>query len=71
MVMKPRPLPELAQFRQKMKWSRKDLAAELDIREVTVWRWETGQRRPARKYVPQVSEMTGIPAAELMGIEAA
>lgn len=63
-----RPLPELTKYREDLGLSRGKLAESMGVSAVTIWRWETGERRPARKYVPKVAEMTGIPAVELMGV---
>ena len=67
-MISPRPLPELTAYRKARKLSRRALGEILGVTETTVWRWEAGQRRPDREFVPALAEMTGVPAAELMGV---
>lgn len=66
----PRPLRELKTYRQEHEppLSRSALAKSLGVSRQTVHRWEEGKRRPDKRYVPTLSEMTGVPILELMGI---
>lgn len=65
-----RPLSELAAYRERHNppLSRGDLAKQMNVSSVTIFRWEKGQRRPDRRYVPTIAEMTGVSALELMGV---
>lgn len=36
---------------------------------VTVSRWENGDTAPHRRYLPKISEFTGVPIAALMGMD--
>jgi transcriptional regulator with XRE-family HTH domain len=68
--MDMRPLPELAEYRERQNppLSRGDLAKQLDVSSVTIFRWEKGQRRPDKRYIPTIAEMTGVSPLELMGV---
>lgn len=68
--MDMRPLPELAEFRERQvpPLSRGDLAKRLAVSSVTIFRWEKGQRRPDKRFIPAIAEMTGVPPLELMGV---
>lgn len=63
-----RPLPELKAYREQRELSVKGLADELGVSAAAISRWETGERRPHKKYVPIISELTGVPPLELMGV---
>lgn len=63
-----RPLQELEAYRTARRLSRKDLADKMGVTETTIWRWEVGARRPAREYVSELSKLTGVSAATLMGV---
>ena len=45
--------------------SRRDLALILGVAEVTVWRWEMGERQIEIAKLPKVVQKTGIPASLL------
>lgn len=68
--MNIRPLTELREYRDRQEppLSRLELARRFGVSRVTVARWEMGLRRPDREYIPELSKMTGVPAAELMGV---
>jgi DNA-binding transcriptional regulator YiaG len=51
-------LPErLIGYRKIHGLSRKKLARILGVDEGTLWRWETEQRRPAKKYVDRIEAL--------------
>lgn len=37
----------------------------LGVSKVTLWRWETGNRKISEDLLPEISRKTGIPVAEL------
>lgn len=41
------------------------LAAMLQVKRVTVYRWEKGDRFPDRKHWPRIKEVTGLSADDL------
>ena len=49
--------------------SQTELAARLGVSRATVWRWEKGERTPDRKFLPTLSNLTGAPIAELIGLK--
>lgn len=64
-MSKPHPL---ADFRERRGLSRVQLADELGVTEATVCRWELGQRTPRGAMLQKVCEVTGIPAADIIGL---
>lgn len=42
-----------------------DLAKDLNVAPNTVWRWENGDRKIDPEKLSDISQITGIPAAEL------
>jgi transcriptional regulator with XRE-family HTH domain len=61
-----RPLTVLKNFRASRGLTQADLGRELGgLSDVTISRWETGERRIDDGLVPKVAEYTGIPRAEL------
>lgn len=58
-------IPQLAAYREREGVTRKVLADRLGVSAVTLWRWESGERRIDVKKLPKVSKTTGIPAADL------
>ncbi len=51
-------LPErLRAYRRRYGISRQKLAGILEVDEATLWRWETGQRRPAKKYLQRIEAL--------------
>jgi transcriptional regulator with XRE-family HTH domain len=50
---------------QTPKLSQAELAAKLGVARLTVHRWETGERKIGPSLIPNVTEITGIPAREL------
>lgn len=67
-MSKIKPLRELTDWRKANEISRKELANKLGVTETTVWRWEMGERAPARRYLPRMSRLTGISPAALLGV---
>lgn len=50
---------------QEPKLTQPDLARLLGVGRSTVYRWETGDRKPDVELLPRITEKTGIPAREL------
>lgn len=67
-----RPLIELREHRenQNPRISQREMAEVLGVTRVTVARWEMGLRRPDRKFIPELSRITGRSPAELLGVDA-
>jgi DNA-binding transcriptional regulator YiaG len=65
------PNQSLIEFRNERRLSRADFGAALDVTEVTVWRWETGKRKPRGDNLKRICELTGLSAAVVLGIEQA
>jgi transcriptional regulator with XRE-family HTH domain len=59
------PLKILADYRAAAGKTQADLAKDLDVAEMTVSRWETGDRKIGIKSLPTVAEKTGIPESKL------
>lgn len=59
------PLTVLRDYRTSRKLTQAALGKELGVPDVTVSRWETGERRIDDQLLPRVAEITGIPRAEL------
>lgn len=55
----------LKTYRESNSLSRDDLAALIGVDRATVFRWETGQRKPGVEKLSKITEVTGIPAKEL------
>jgi transcriptional regulator with XRE-family HTH domain len=66
--MRFRPLKELRQFREENNLSQQLLAESLGVTPAAVSRWETGERRPDRSYIPHLASMTGIDLMTLLGV---
>lgn len=54
-------LPALRKYRVAKGLTQAALGKELGVTDVTVSRWETGQRKVDDDLLPMVSERTGIP----------
>jgi transcriptional regulator with XRE-family HTH domain len=69
--MNIRPLRELAEYRERQDppLSQEAFARQMGITKATVSRWEAGKRRPDRKYVPMLAEITGVTPLELTGLD--
>lgn len=67
-MTKKRPLAELVAYREKRKLSRRAMAEEIGVRPNTIWRWEAGEQRPDREYLPKLSQITGLSPAEIVGL---
>jgi len=59
------PLKVLAEYRARAGKNQTSLAKDLGVAEMTISRWETGDRKIGIKKLPLVSEKTGIPKREL------
>lgn len=55
----------LAAYRKTAGFTQKALAGELGVAEMTVSRWETGERKIGVKKLADVATFTGIPKREL------
>ncbi|MDQ5979573.1 MAG: helix-turn-helix protein [Verrucomicrobiota bacterium] len=55
----------LAAYRKSTGITQKALAGELGVAEMTVSRWETGERKIGVKNLADVAKLTGIPKREL------
>ena len=63
-----RPLIEMKNWRKQNGMTRAMAAKHFGVSPVTVWRWEAGERRPARHLAARVSEEINVPLATLLGI---
>jgi len=63
-----RKLIELTSWRTRNGLSRAAAAEHFNVSPVTIWRWEAGERRPARHLAGRVSEETDVPLEVLLGI---
>ncbi len=59
------PVPALIEYRAQKGLTQAKLGEELGVTDVTVSRWETGQRKVDDDLLPIVSEKTGIPQLKL------
>lgn len=59
----------LKTYRAEKGLTQEDLAQELGVWPLTVSRWERCDRTPRRKDAKRISELTGIPVAELLTAE--
>jgi len=55
----------LAAYRKSAGFTQKALAGELGVAEMTVSRWETGERKIGVKNLNEVAKLTGAPKHEL------
>lgn len=60
-----RPLLALTEYRKTSGKTQADLATDFKVAEMTVSRWETGDRKIGVKSLPSISEKTGIPREKL------
>lgn len=58
----------LTLFRQQRGLTRAQLGAEINVSEVTIWRWENGKRMPRGEDLRRLCEFTKIPAAAFLGM---
>ena len=63
-----RPLVEMKNWRRERGMTRAMAAEHFQVSPVTIWRWEAGERRPARHLAARVSEEIDVPLATLLGI---
>ncbi len=59
----------LIEFRQKNKLTQDDIARQLNMPRSTYATYEQGQARPGVEVLIQISEIFGIPLADLIGIK--
>lgn len=66
-----RPLTELADYRarQTPPLSRSALADQIGVSRAAVSRWEAGKRRPDKRLIPLIAELTGVSPLELAGLD--
>ncbi len=57
----------LAELREAKDWRRTVIAAEFNLSEKTVYRWETGESAIPSDFIPQLAEMLGTTRDHLMG----
>lgn len=55
----------LTAYRKSAGYTQKALAGELGVAEMTVSRWETGERKIGVKKLAEIAKFTGIPKREL------
>jgi transcriptional regulator with XRE-family HTH domain len=60
----------LKKYRDAHKITQVALAKELGVTNVTVWRWENGRRTPRLEDARNIARVTGLSAAELLGLDA-
>ena len=58
----------LRSYRKKQRLTQAALAVQLGVSRVTIARWENGDREIERKRWKDVAERTGIPIAEIAGL---
>lgn len=61
----------LAKWRTDNGLTQEALAGKLGVTSVTIWRWEHNERAPRRRDLERISEMTGLSASQILGMEAA
>jgi transcriptional regulator with XRE-family HTH domain len=50
-------------------WTQEVLADLLGVSRLAVARWETGERKPRKKYLDKLAEVLGVSKEELLGVE--
>jgi len=60
----------IKQLRLEKGWTQEVLAKLLGVSRLAVARWETGERRPRRKYIDRLAELFEVSVEELLGVEA-
>lgn len=65
--MKARKLHELVAYRKREGLTRSQLAAEIGVSRITVWRWEEGKQFPDDEYLPMLAQRLGISVPALLG----
>ncbi len=61
----------LRKFRTSREMTQEALGKELGVTGQTIWRWENGDRQITVTWAKKISKKTGIPAAQLLKLEAA
>jgi transcriptional regulator with XRE-family HTH domain len=56
---------EIREYRERNNLTQPAFGKKFKVEAVTVYRWESGQRRIDKELVPKISKLTGIPAAVL------
>jgi len=59
----------IRQLRLEKGWTQETLANLLGVSRLAVARWETGERRPRKKYLDKLAAILGLPMEELLGVE--
>ena len=59
----------IKQLRLEKGWTQEVLAKLLGVSRLAVARWETGERRPRKKYLDKLAEVFGVSMEELLGVE--
>jgi transcriptional regulator with XRE-family HTH domain len=57
----------LAALREARKWHRTKVAAEFNVAEKTVYRWEVGDTSIPSDFIPHLASMFDVSEAHLMG----
>jgi len=59
----------IRQLRLEKGWTQEVLAQLLGVSRLAVARWETGERRPRKKYLAKLAEIFDVPMEELLGVD--
>lgn len=59
----------LTRYREEHSLSLTKLASEMGVSKATLSRWESGQRRPSRRFLPLIARLTKTSIPALMGME--
>ncbi len=57
----------LKDWRERSGKSRADLAREVGVSDVSIWRIEEGRQTPSLRVAAKLEQITGIPAREFVG----
>ena len=63
-----KPLTEMTSWRKAHHLSRADVAKRFNVSPVTIWRWETGERRVSLDFAVKVSKTIGAPLERVLGL---
>ena len=63
-----KPLIEMTSWRKAHHMSRADVAKRFGVSPVTVWRWETGERRVSLDFAVKVSKAIGTTLERVLGL---
>ena len=56
---------------RKGKMTQAELAEQIGVHEITLRRWELGERSPDADVIPKIAEVLGVSVTYLMGVEGA